>query len=85
MDRAWVEKWLAVLRKRSATEASEVREILRGILPDYAPTAGSEASRNRSDTVAAETEPPMAVGSVHRTGTPQADDPRTKLDAWEVA
>ena len=74
VDRTWVEKWLAVLRKHSTAEASEAREILRDILPDYAPATVCEASRNRSDGASSETELPIGVGSAHCADTPQAGD-----------
>ncbi|MCL4782466.1 MAG: polysaccharide biosynthesis protein [Bryobacterales bacterium] len=85
VDRAWVEKWLAVLRKHSPAEGSEAREILRDILPDYTPATVCEASRNRSDGASSETELPIGVGSAHCADTPQAGGARTNLDAWEVA
>ncbi len=85
VDRAWVEGWLTVLRTHSTMDASEMREILRGILPDYAPTDGLMTSRNPLDSVISGAEPSIAAGITPCADTATTAGARTNLDAWEVA
>lgn len=85
VTRSWVDERLAMLRRHPTMDASDLRALLRRILPDYATTSNPLAHGDASGAAAPGVESLKAMrNSLCATNT-QNEAPNSDIGAWEVA